>query len=413
MIRTTKEVNLALCGDGLAHRSGLKMKYAEIEKANDSVARPRRSAFHSWSSIWFAAIAMLVVVKFLVPCPLSYGQVIRNPVQTQVQNPVQNQIQNPVQNQVAQPTKVAAAEPAKLAKPDTETKFDAKRAFEHLKSVCDIGPRVSASAGMKKQQKYLKKHFDSIEGAFFYTQPFRVRSPYTGKAVQLDNIIVQFHPKRKKRLLVCCHHDTRPFPDSDPINPRGVFLGANDGGSGVGLLCELGRHLQNMDGDYGVDLVFFDGEEFVIHRPRDRMFLGSTYFAQQYAAGKLKWKYQFGILVDMVADKDLQIYLEGNSLGYADGLTRSVWTVAKDLGVKEFIPQQRHQIRDDHLPLNEIARIQTVDIIDFDYPNPTQGNSYWHTQKDSVENCSAESLGKVGSVVLDWLRQVQKLNKGK
>ena len=87
--------------------------------------------------------------------------------------------------------------------------------------------------------------------------------------------------------------------------------------------------------------------------------------------------------------------------------------MAKDLGIKEFIPQQRHRIRDDHLPLNSIARIQTVDIIDFDYPNTTQGNTYWHTQQDTVENCSAESLGKVGSVVLEWLRQVQKLNKGK
>ena len=162
-----------------------------------------------------------------------------------------------------------------------------------------------------------------------------------------------------------------------------------------------------------MDLVFFDGEEFVIQRQRDPMFLGSTYFAQQYAEGKLDCKYVYGILVDMVADKDLQIYLEGNSLGYADRLTRSVWTVAKDLGVKEFIPEQRHKIRDDHLPLNSIARIQTVDIIDFDYPNTVQGNSYWHTQQDTVENCSAESLGKVGSVVLEWLRRVQRKNKGK
>ena len=379
------------------------MKYAKTDNANELA---RRAAGGSWPSVWFTTVAMPIAVLFavfiavdcLVPCPVCFAQVTQQPVV-----------------QAIQPTTkpVAVAQPTDLAKQDAPSQFDADKAFAHLRAVCDFGPRVSASPGMRKQQKYIKKHFESIEGAKFYTQPFRVLSPYTGKYVQLDNIIIQFHPERKKRLLVCCHHDTRPFPDSDPVNPRGVFIGANDGGSGVGLLCELGRHMQSLDGNFGVDLVFFDGEEFVIHRPRDRMFLGSTYFAQQYAAGKLKWKYQFGLLVDMVADKDLQIYLEGNSLGYADGLTRSVWTVAKDLGVKEFIPQQRHQIRDDHLPLNEIARIQTVDIIDFDYPNPTQGNSYWHTQKDSVENCSAESLGKVGSVVLEWLRQVQKLNKGK
>jgi len=329
------------------------MKHVETESPN--IPRRRGFALSSWSSYCFTAIAMLTVVDCFVTRPVCFAQLTLEPV---------------VQQAPSATEPVAAAQPIAPVEPvgqEPPTQFDAERAFAHLKSVCDIGPRASASLGMKKQQQYIKKHFDSIEGAKFYTQPFRGRSPYTGKFVQLDNIIIQFHPQRKKRILVCCHHDTRPFPDSDRFNPRGVFIGANDGGSGVGLLCELGRHMQSLDGGFGVDLVFFDGEEFVIHRPRDQMFLGSTYFARQYAAGKLKWKYQFGLLVDMVADKDLQIYLEGNSLGYADGLTRSVWAVAKDLGVKEFIPQQRHQIRDDHLPLNEIARIRTVDIIDFDY----------------------------------------------
>ena len=282
------------------------MKHAETENANN-MARTH-FAFGSWSSVGFTTVAMpiailvavFIAVDCLAPCPVCLAQVIEQPVV-----------------QTIQPTTkpAAVAQPAELAKQEAATQFDADKAFAHLKAVCEFGPRVSASSGMKKQQKYIKKHFESIKGANFYTQPFRVRSPYTGKFVQLDNIIIQFHPERKKRLLVCCHHDTRPFPDSDPFNPRGVFIGANDGGSGVGLLCELGRHMQSLDGNFGVDLVFFDGEEFVIHRPRDRMFLGSTYFAQQYAAGKLKWKYQFGLLVDMVADKDLQIYLEGNSLG--------------------------------------------------------------------------------------------------
>ena len=131
--------------------------------------------------------------------------------------------------------------------------------------------------------------------------------------------------------------------------------------------------MQTLEGDFGVDFIFFDGEEFVIQRQRDPMFLGSTYFSNEYAAGKLIGNMNTAILVDMVADKDLQLYLEGNSLGYADGLTRSVWTVAQQLGVNEFHAEQRHKIRDDHLPLNSIARIPTCDIIDFDYPNPTQG----------------------------------------
>jgi len=127
----------------------------------------------------------------------------------------------------------------------------------------------------------LEKHFQTTGGEWL-TQEFIVQSPVNGIRVPLQNIMVRYNTDRKRRLMICCHHDTRPFPDQDKRNPRGVFIGANDGGSGVALLCELGRHLADMEGDWGVDLMFFDGEEFVIDRHHP-MFLGSTYFAQQYA----------------------------------------------------------------------------------------------------------------------------------
>ena len=283
-----------------------------------------------------------------------------------------------------------------------QTEFDEKRAFGYMKKVCDIGPRVSASKGMWKQQEFIKKHFTELGGAVYF-QHFKVRNPANNSQATLANTIVRFQPERTKRVLICCHYDTRPFPDQDPTNPRGTFIGANDGGSGVGLLCELGNHMKSLEGKFGVDLVFFDGEEFVYVHRRDPMFLGSTFFSQQYAAGKFKGRYRYGVLVDMVADKNLEIHYEGNSLGYAPRLTRHLWSVAGELGVTEFKKTERHKIRDDHLPLNQIAKIPTCDIIDFDFP--VTGNSYWHTEKDIVENCSAESLGKVGRVVLEWLRQ--------
>ena len=209
--------------------------------------------------------------------------------------------------------------------------------------------------------------------------------------------------------MVCCHYDTRPFADRDPVDPRAPFIGANDGGSGVGLLCELGRHVGQMEGKYGIDLVFFDGEEFVFVYRRDPMFLGSDYFARQYAAKRMRVRYHYAILVDMVADRELEICVEGNSLEMAPRLTRSLWAVARELGVEAFKQEQRHRLRDDHLPLNSIARIPTVDIIDFDYPRPEMKNAYWHTRQDIPEHCSAESLQQVGSVVLEWLRQMQQM----
>ena len=278
-----------------------------------------------------------------------------------------------------------------------------------MQAICKIGPRISTSPGMQQQQQYIDKHLKA-NGGETLTQEFPAVNPFTGRQVALQNLIVRYHPDRKRRLLMCCHYDTRPFPDQDKRNPRGKFIGANDGGSGVALLCELGRHLSEMEGAWGVDLLFFDGEEFVVTK-QNPMFLGSTYFAQQYAAGKIPWRYEYAVLVDMVADKDLQIYFEKNSLAPGpDRLTRSIWGTAQRLGVREFVPKERHVVNDDHLPLNNIAKIPTCDIIDFDYPNPRAGNAYWHTTKDNISHCSEDSLNKVGTVLLEWIREMQTMH---
>ena len=313
--------------------------------------------------------------------------------------PAVKQIDEPVNGKAGQ------AVPQAIPQINGQAKFDQEAAFTYLKEVCGFGPRFSASPGMKKQQKYIQKHFEEIGGQYL-TQPFMANSPFNGKQVKLYNLMVRWHPERTKRLLICCHHDTRPFADADKQNPKAAFIGANDGASGVALLCELGKHMGGLAGEYGVDFCFFDAEEFVIVRQRDPMFLGSNYFAHSYANGKIPWRYEKAILVDMVADKDLQLFMEGNSLHFAKAHTQDIWALANQMGVKEFLPQENKRfIRDDHLPLNEIAKIPTCDIIDFDYPNPKAGNKFWHTREDKVENCSAESLGKVGSVVLEWIRK--------
>jgi hypothetical protein len=304
--------------------------------------------------------------------------------------------------------------------PTAETHFDENRAYAHLRTICQIGPRISTTAGMAKQQAYLKALFEPL-GAEITMQKFLVSNPladekrgrdFQGQTTQLElaNMIVRLNPKLKQRLLLCCHYDTRPYPDRDRRNPQGTFVGANDGASGVAVLGELARHLEAIPGPYGIDLVFFDGEEFVYVNRRDPMFLGSTHFAQQYRDRKENYQYAYAVLIDMVGDKNLQIYFETNSLAYAPRLTKSIWGVAQRLKIREFIPKEKYKISDDHLPLNSIAGIPTCDIIDFDYPTPNSKNAFWHTEKDIPENCSAESLGKVGSVLLQWIREMQQLN---
>ncbi|MCA9246480.1 MAG: M28 family peptidase [Planctomycetales bacterium] len=284
--------------------------------------------------------------------------------------------------------------------------FDGQQSYEYLQAICRLGSRVAGTPGMQKQQQLLSEHFTQL-GAEVQLQHFRVRHPLDGKPVAMANLIVEWRPEAKQRILLCAHYDTRPLPDRDP-NPvkrrSGVFLGANDGGSGVAVLMELGRHMADYRGSLGVDFCFFDGEELVYDGNRDRYFLGSEWFSRQYVASPPPYRYRQGVLLDMVGDARLGIYQERNSVSWPETrpTVASIWRTAQRLGVKEFIPRVKHEIRDDHLPLRNLAKIPTCDVIDFDYPD--EQNRYWHTTQDIPENCSALSLAKVGWVLWEWLK---------
>ncbi len=277
--------------------------------------------------------------------------------------------------------------------------LDAERSFKYLTEICDIGARPSGSPGMEKQQKLITDYFSKFQ-CEVKLQPFDAPHPLNGQPVRMNNIIISWHPEATERVMLCAHYDTRPFPDREtsPTAKRGLFVGANDGASGVALFMELAHHLERLKPTYGVDFVLFDGEELVFDR-QGRYFLGSEHFARRYRDEPPKYRYRYGVLVDMIADKQLTIYYEKHSMSYAPELAKSIWSTAQRLRVPEFIPRTRHEIQDDHLPLNDVAGIPTIDIIDFDYP-------HWHTKKDIPANCSGESIAKVGHVLLEWLQNV-------
>jgi len=280
--------------------------------------------------------------------------------------------------------------------------FSGAAAMRHLEAICKLGPRPSGSPGMDAQRAVVLQHFREA-GADVTQQAFQIRDRRTGKPVHMENIVVSWHPDRLDRILIGAHYDTRPFPDRDPVDPQGTFVGANDGASGVALLMELGRAMATLPGPVGVDFVLFDGEEYVVG-PRDPYCLGSNFFARQEVAARQadpsRHRYRCGVIVDMVADKDLEIWQEQHSVSWPDTLpvVEALWATAARLGVREFVPRPKYTVEDDHVPLRMIARIPTCDIIDFDYP-------HWHTTRDTAANCSAESLEKVGRVVLAWLRE--------
>lgn len=276
---------------------------------------------------------------------------------------------------------------------------DPARAFGYLQKVCAIGPRISGTLGMTKQQELLTAHFTSL-GAKVHFQEWDTPHPVTGQPVRLKNMLVSWHPEATERVLLCCHYDTRPRPDEEQ-NPRlqeAPFIGANDGGSGVAVLMELGNFLPGLPVKQGIDFLFFDAEEFIFQKP-GKFFLGSEYFATQYRNTPPPFRYSCGVLLDMVGDKDLKIWQEVNSAQMAGFVTDSVWASAKAVGVKEFIARRKHTLNDDHLALNQIAGIPTCDVIDFDYP-------HWHKRNDLPAACSGESLAKVTSVMLHWIQHL-------
>ena len=284
---------------------------------------------------------------------------------------------------------------------------DGERAYGYLKEICAIGPRVSGTEGMRRQQEYLRAHFEKLGGRVSLQQ-FQARHPLDGSRVGMANLVVEWHPERKDRILLCAHYDTRPFPDQDPVDPKGLFIGANDGASGTALLCELAHHMPEYKGKLGVDFVLFDGEELVYDGGRDPYFLGSEHFAREYLAAPPAHRYKCGVLLDMVGDAQLQIYREVNSMRTPQTrqLVADIWGVARSLGVREFVARTVYEVRDDHLALNQIAKIPTIDIIDFEYPM-ARGPNYWHTTQDVPEKCSALSLAKVGWVVLEWAQRAK------
>jgi glutaminyl-peptide cyclotransferase len=282
-----------------------------------------------------------------------------------------------------------------------------ERAYGYLKEICALGPRVSGTEGMRRQQEFLTAHFQKLGGQVTL-QEFDARHPLDGHKVRMGNLIVEWHPDRKDRILLCAHYDTRPFPDQDPVDPRGVFLGANDGASGTALLCELAHHIPELRSKYGVDFVLFDGEELVYDGQRDPYFLGSEHFAREYKTNRPDHQYRCGVLLDMVGDANLEILPEVNSMKTRETrqLVSDIWAVAQSLGVREFKSGRGHEVRDDHLALNEIASIPSIDIIDFDYPT-ARGRGYWHTTLDTPEKCSPLSLAKVGWVLKTWLERLR------
>ncbi len=284
--------------------------------------------------------------------------------------------------------------------------FSGDSAFQYTDKQVKFGPRVPDTKGHKLCGDYLvaqMKHF----GATVTEQVTTVKT-FDGKSIKSRNIIASYAPEKAERVLVFAHWDTRPFADQDPdpSKQNTPILGANDGASGVGVLMEVGRVLKTKPANVGVDIIFFDAEDWGETStaknvpPGDWWCLGTQYWAKN--PHKQDYKARFGILLDMVGAPDATFYKEGYSKHYAADVVEKVWSTARVLGYgKYFIDGNGGTITDDHVPVNQDAGIPSIDIIHQDLNSRSGFSWYWHTTRDDMNNVSKETLKAVGQTILE------------
>ncbi len=273
--------------------------------------------------------------------------------------------------------------------------FDGASAFRYIETQVGFGPRIPGTEAHRQAAAWLDGLLRQRADTVVVQSWTHVTA--AGDSLPLTNFVARYRPAATKRLLFLAHWDSRPTADG-PTSPDSTVPvpGANDGGSGVAVLLGVADVLKRAPPAIGVDLLFVDGEDYgdFTATPKD-VLIGSRYYAAHPVAGPQPL---YAVLFDLVADKDLQIFEEGNSLVGAPEVVELVWNTAKDLGYAgTFVATPKHTLIDDHLELQKVG-IRAIDVVDFDYPS-------WHTKDDTIDKVSAASLRIVGDLAVALVRR--------
>ena len=289
--------------------------------------------------------------------------------------------------------------------------FNADSAYVYTQKQVDFGPRVPGTSAHKACGNYLATELKQF-GASVIEQEADLKL-YNGNIIRAKNIIGSFQPENKNRVLLCAHWDTRPFADHDSnsANHRTPIDGANDGASGCAVLLEIARQIQIKQPQIGIDIIFFDAEDWgapVFDRNnngKSGYCLGSEYWAKN--PHEKNYIARFGILLDMVGAPDAVFYKEYYSMQYAANIVQKVWESAAALGYgRYFINAMGEGIEDDHLQIILHRQIPCIDIIHYDPSNNGFG-SYWHTLDDNMDNISKSTLQAVGETIMHVIYKEQ------
>ena len=293
----------------------------------------------------------------------------------------------------------------------TQVQFNADSAYASVVAQCDFGPRVPGSAAHDRCGDYIVSRFKAL--GLTVSEQRADQKAWDGKVLHTRNIIAAYRPELADRIIICTHWESRPWADADPDSSlhRQPVMAANDGASGVAVMLEVARKLEELKPELGIDFICFDSEDYGMPYWADTddvadgsdWCLGSQYWAAHpHVPG---YKARFGILLDMVGGRDARFCFEGISMRYASEVMVHVWDAAGRAGASQlFLAEQGGYAQDDHVPMNEVAGIPTIDIIPYVEGEHTFGAT-WHTTQDTPENISRETLKGVGQTLLQFLSE--------
>lgn len=300
------------------------------------------------------------------------------------------------------------SKPKKIFVPlDSVPKFQADSAYAFIENQLAFGPRVPNTREHLKCAAYLDSELKRL-GLETKMQSAKVTA-FNGDALDIRNIQGRMNPEIEERILLFAHWDTRPFADRDSDRKNKPIQGANDGASGVAVILELLRSIQDYPKkpSIGIDVVFFDAEDYgkpsssMTGEGNDSWCLGSQYWSENLPEDYLKPKY--GILLDMVGAENAVFPKEYASRQFAPELQDKIWGLANDLGYgKLFISEAVGGITDDHIYVSQLAEIPSIDIIHYE-PWRRDFGTFHHTHEDNLDVISKSTLGAVGEVLIEFL----------
>ena len=278
-------------------------------------------------------------------------------------------------------------------------KFDENNAYAQILAYEKFGPKVPGTDAHVKGGDWIVSELKKTSTRIL-EQKSEAKT-FDGKTIPIRNIIAQINPDAKERYLFSAHWDNRPFADEDP-NPKfrnTAVPGVNDGGSGVVILLGVAKALSQKALSIGVDLAFFDAEDWGTPSNEESYCLGTQYWAKNPVPANYKAK--FGINYDMVGRMGSIFPVESYSGEKAPEVIAKLQAAAKKLGYADLFPNTRTgYVVDDHVYLMAGLGFPVMDLI---YMDQGRFPPEWHTHSDTSEFISRDILKAVGQTTLQML----------